>query len=88
VTGYGPDSWDSISNRDKRFFSSPQHLDHLCGPSNLLHNGYWGLFPGGRGEEVKWSGCEADHSPLPIAKFNNSGAIPPLSHEVHGVVLN
>jgi hypothetical protein len=29
---------------------------------------------------VKWQGHEADHSPPPIAKAGNGGAIPPLSH--------
>jgi hypothetical protein len=27
-----------------RIFSSPRHPDRLWGPSNLLYNGYWGLF--------------------------------------------
>jgi hypothetical protein len=37
---------------------------------------------------VKWSVCEADPSPPPIANFNNSGALVQLPVSLHGVVLN
>jgi hypothetical protein len=36
-----------IHCRDKRFFSSPQHLDWLWGPPSFLSIGYKSYFPGG-----------------------------------------
>jgi hypothetical protein len=42
-----------------RIFSSPSRPDLFWGPSNLLSNGYWGLFTRG----LKRPECEADHSP-------------------------
>jgi hypothetical protein len=40
-----------------RIFSSQRRPDRIKGPSNLLSNGSWGLFPPG----VKRQGREADH---------------------------
>jgi hypothetical protein len=42
-------------------FTSPYRSDYLWGPTNLLSNGYQGLFT--RGGGVKWQEREADHSP-------------------------
>jgi hypothetical protein len=47
-----------------RICSSPSRSDRLCGPPNLLSNGYRGLFI----REVKWPGREADHSTLASAE--------------------
>jgi hypothetical protein len=41
ATAYWLDGQDLIPGRGKRFFSAPQHPDHLWGPLSLL---YWGLF--------------------------------------------
>jgi hypothetical protein len=41
------------------------------------------LYPG-----LKRPGREADHSPPCSAKVRNTGAIPPLSICLHGVMLN
>jgi hypothetical protein len=32
-----------------RIFTSARRQDRLWGPPSLLFNGYWGLFPGGKG---------------------------------------
>jgi hypothetical protein len=40
------------------------------------------LLPG-----LKRPGCGTDHSPPSSAEVKNSGAIPPLPHSLHGVVL-
>jgi hypothetical protein len=47
-----------------RTFTSPHRPDRLWGPSNLLFNGYWGLFP----RRVELSEREADHSTPPSAE--------------------
>jgi hypothetical protein len=49
ATGYGLDD-RGVGVRvpvGARIFSSPRRPDGLWGPSNLLSNGYWGLFPRG-----------------------------------------
>jgi hypothetical protein len=68
VMGYRLDGWDSIPDRVERFVSAPRHPYWLLGTLSLLSSGYQGLFP-----EVKWLGCEAEHSP-------------PLPH-VHGDIF-
>jgi hypothetical protein len=59
--GYGLDDrgvWVRVPVRE-RIFSSPRRPDRLCGPRNLLSNGYRSaLSPG-----VSRPGREADHSP-------------------------
>jgi hypothetical protein len=50
ATGYGLDDWE-VRVRvpvGSRIFTSSCCPDRLCGPPNLLHNGYRGLFPGGK----------------------------------------
>jgi hypothetical protein len=37
---------------------------------------------------VKRQGRETDHSPLSSPEVKNGGAIPPLPHCLHGIVLN
>jgi hypothetical protein len=59
AAGYGLDGRDSIPDRAKIFFSTPQRPDRLWGPPRLLYNGYRGVFRLG----VKRPGREADHSP-------------------------
>ena len=40
--------WTGLqAGRGKRFLSSPKCADQLCGPCNLLHNGYMWFFPWG-----------------------------------------
>jgi hypothetical protein len=61
-----PRRLSSISGRDKRFFSSPQHPDELWGPPSLLFNGYQGVMQQAR---------EAEHLPPSGAEVKNGGAI-------------
>lgn len=53
-----------------RFFSSPQCLDCLWGPPNLLFNRYWE--GGGKLQGVKRLEHEVDHLPPYSAKVKNS----------------
>jgi hypothetical protein len=56
----------------------------LGGPPSLLINEYQGRFPWG----VKWSGCEADHSPPCSAEFKNEWSYTSIPRiHLHGVVL-
>jgi hypothetical protein len=61
MMGYGLDGRGSITRKVKRFFSSPQRLDPLCGPPSLIPNWYRGLFP--RGKAVRH-----DHEPTPLGQ--------------------
>jgi hypothetical protein len=70
-----PRNLGSISGKDKRFLSTPQHSDRLWGPSSLLSDGYRALSWG-----VKWPMREADQSPLSSVQAKNGGAIPMLPH--------
>jgi hypothetical protein len=36
--------------------------------------------------EVKWQGCEADHSFPSSAKVENGGALPPLPHMLNCII--
>jgi hypothetical protein len=45
VTVYELDSWSSIPNEGKSFFSASQCPDRLWDPLSLLSNGYQSLFP-------------------------------------------
>jgi hypothetical protein len=45
VRSYGLDSRGSISIKGKRFLSTPQRPNPLSGSSNVILNGYRGLFP-------------------------------------------
>jgi len=72
--------------RSLEFLSLPPHLDQLWGHSASypMITGYQGLFP----FEVKWPGCEADHSPAFNAEVKNARSfttIPPIC--LHGVGL-
>jgi hypothetical protein len=67
----------------ERFFFS-QHPDQLWGQPSLLIQ--W--IQGAISPEVKWPGCEADHSPPSNAKVKNGGAIHPLPICLRGVMLN
>jgi hypothetical protein len=52
ATGYGLDD-RGVGVRvpvGSRFFSSPCRPDRLWDPPNLLSNGYWGSFPGGKAD--------------------------------------
>jgi hypothetical protein len=89
VTGYGLDD-RGVRVRvpvGSRTFSSSNRPDRLCGPHNLLPNGYRGLPPPGGGG-VKRPGREADHSPPTSAEVKKiwiwyiSSPI-----RLHGVVL-
>jgi hypothetical protein len=50
ATGYGLDDWE-VGVRvpvGSRIFTSSCCPDWLWGPPNLLYNGFWDLFPGGK----------------------------------------
>jgi hypothetical protein len=47
ASGYGQKGQGLILGRGKRFFSSSQCPDQLCGLSSLLSSGHWGLVPCG-----------------------------------------
>jgi hypothetical protein len=80
VTGYGLDD-RGVGVRvsvGSRMFSSPRRPHRLSGSTNLLSNGYWGLFPPG----VKRPGREVDHSPATSAEVKQIWlytSIPPLA---------
>jgi hypothetical protein len=65
-----------ISDRDKRFTSSPKCVDWLWGSLSLLLSRYWGALLHG----VKWPSYEADHSPLSSyeVEYERSYAATPL----------
>jgi hypothetical protein len=72
VMGYGFHGQSLIPGRGMIFlFSIASRL--VLGPPSLLSSGYRGLSP-----EIKWQGCEADHSPSSNAKVKNRGVIPPF----------
>jgi hypothetical protein len=55
ATGYELDYRNSIPGKGKRFFSTPQRLECIWGPPNLLSNGCHGLCPrvcSGRGVKL------------------------------------
>jgi hypothetical protein len=83
ATSYELHGRSSILHRGKRFFSTPQCPDRLCGPSTVLSNGYRELLPPEEKQPVR----EHDHSPLSSAEDKSGGAIPPLL-DLHGVMLN
>jgi hypothetical protein len=62
----------------KGFFFSTSSLrpNRLCSPTSLLANGYRGLFP----REIKWLGCEVNHSSPNSVHVMNAWIIPPLLH--------
>jgi hypothetical protein len=51
------------------------HSVYAGGPSSLLSNGYWRIFPRG----VKRQGRETDHSPPCSVEAKKDGAIPPYA---------
>jgi hypothetical protein len=80
ATGYGLDGRGSIPT-GVDIFSTPECQPRFWGPSNLLSNGYRGIFPRG----VKRSGHYTDQSLLSIAEIKYGGAIPPLPIRLHGM---
>jgi hypothetical protein len=54
---------DLNPGRGKRFFSSPNRADWLCGPPSILFSGYQGSFLG-----LKRPGREVNHLPESSAK--------------------
>jgi hypothetical protein len=56
-------------------------VEIMC--NRIRPNGYRGLSLG-----VRRPGREPDHSPPPSAEVKHGGAIPPLSHVIHSVLLH
>jgi hypothetical protein len=83
TTDYRLEDCGLILNKDRRIFFSPERLDRLWGPPNLLSNGYWVSFLGG-----KAPGHEADHSPSFSTEVKDTVAIPPFPIRLYGIVLN
>jgi hypothetical protein len=78
ATGYGLDD-RGVGARvlvGSRIFTSPCHPDRLWGPPNLLSNGYWGLFSGGKSG---WSVKLTTHLQL-VPRSRKYGSIHPLPH--------
>jgi hypothetical protein len=78
ATGYGLDDQEVGVQVPvgARIFSSPRRPDWLCGPTNLLSNGYWGLFlRGSSGRGVKLT----THLQL-VPRSRRCGSIHPLPH--------
>jgi hypothetical protein len=76
MTDYELNSLVSITGRGKRYFSTPQRPNRLCGPPSLLSTESRGVFHSGLICQV----LKADHSPPSSTKVNNGGTIPPLPH--------
>jgi hypothetical protein len=78
ATGYRLDDW-GVGVRvlvGSRFFSSHHHPDQIWRPSNLLSNGYRGLFPGGKAAgTIKLT----THLQL-VLRSRKCGSIHPLLH--------
>jgi hypothetical protein len=78
--GYGLDVQDSISSKNKKFFSSPQRQVELWSPAILLSNGYQGPIP-----SVKPAGEQS----WPLLLVPRSGVVELYLHSticLHGVV--
>jgi hypothetical protein len=61
-----------ISDKDMRYFSSPQCPDRLWGPLGFLSNGCWRLFP----RAVQRQRYEADHLPSSCTEAKNVWSYP------------
>jgi hypothetical protein len=72
----------SIPQKGKWFFSSSKRPVRLWTPLRLLLYGYWELLPW---EGVRWSECEAHHSPPLLLRLIISGAISLLPMHLFGV---
>jgi hypothetical protein len=90
AVGIGTDYW--LDDRGvgvrvlvgSRIFTSLCRRDRLCGPPNLLSNGYRGFLPRGlSGRGVKLT----THLQL-VSRSRKYGSIHPLPTRLHGVVLN
>jgi hypothetical protein len=81
---YGLDFRDSITDKGKSFFCSPERPDRLWGPASLLSNGNRGFFPLG----LKRPGREGDRSPPSGTEVKNCWATRSFRRLLHGVVLN
>jgi hypothetical protein len=76
VTGYKLDGRGSIPHKGDDFSLHQSVLTGSGAHQCVLSIGYQWLFP----REVKRLVHQADHSPLPGAKVNSDGAIPPHPH--------
>jgi hypothetical protein len=55
ATGWKAGKSEFGPRHGKRFSFPPQRPDRLCGPPNVLHNGYMGIFPGDKAaREWRW----------------------------------
>jgi hypothetical protein len=84
ATGYGLDGLGSIPGMSKRFLSPSRRPDRLWTPPKPRIQ--W--VPATLSPGLKRLGHDADHSTPSSVEVMNGGAISPLLHMPHGIVLN
>jgi len=73
-----------ILDKGRKGISLHHHIQVSSGAQPASYSrGTWGSFPG-----VKWSGCEADHSPPSRAEVKNAHSYTSAPLCLHGMVLS